>query len=52
MTSDPKRPFYRTGMVRTIGTKGILREELAEGASRTRAEDPLFAAWVELVVPR
>lgn len=33
-------------------TKGILREELAEGASRTRAEDPLFAAWVELVVPR
>jgi hypothetical protein len=27
-----------------------VREEQALGASRLRFEDPLFAAWVELVV--
>lgn len=33
-------------------TKGIAREEPALGESRLRVEDPLFAAWVALVVPR
>lgn len=35
-----------------LEAKGIIREEQALGASRLRFEDPLFAAWVELVVVR
>jgi len=35
-----------------LTSKGILREDPALAESRLRIEDPLFAAWVELVVPR
>jgi hypothetical protein len=34
-----------------LETKGIIREEQSFGAARLRLEDPLFGAWVELVVP-
>jgi len=33
-----------------LESKGVIREEQALGATRLRFEDPLFAAWVELVV--
>ena len=38
--------------LRALEAKSILREEHALGASRLRLEDPLFGAWVQLVVPR
>lgn len=34
-----------------LESKGIVREEQARGETRLRLEDPLFGAWVELVVP-
>lgn len=33
-----------------LTSKGMLREELSEGSSRLRLEDPFFGAWVELVI--
>lgn len=36
--------------VTLLENKGIIREEQAMGASRLRFEDPLFAAWIDLVV--
>jgi len=33
-----------------LQSKGVIREEQALGATGLRFEDPLFAAWVELVV--
>jgi uncharacterized protein len=38
--------------LKLLERKGILREEQGRGAVRLRLEDPLFAAWIELVVPR
>jgi hypothetical protein len=37
--------------LKLLETKGILREEQARGATRLRLEDPLFGAWIGLVVP-
>jgi hypothetical protein len=34
-----------------LESKGIVREEVLRGESRLRVEDPLFRAWVTLVVP-
>jgi hypothetical protein len=34
-----------------LESKGIVREEVLRGESRLRVEDPLFRAWVMLVVP-
>lgn len=38
--------------LKLLEAKGILREEQTRGVSRLRFEDPLFGAWIELVVPR
>jgi hypothetical protein len=35
-----------------LESKGIVREEQTRGETTLRLEDPLFGAWVELVVPR
>lgn len=37
--------------LRALEQKGIVREEQARGEGRLRLEDPLFGAWVQLVVP-
>lgn len=34
-----------------LESKGILRQDPARGDSTLRLEDPLFGAWVELVIP-
>jgi hypothetical protein len=36
--------------LKLLEAKGILREEQARGATQLRLEDPLFGAWIELVV--
>jgi uncharacterized protein len=38
--------------LRALEAKSIVREEQSRGTVRLRLEDPLFGAWVELVVPR
>lgn len=38
--------------LKLLEAKGILREEQARGTTRLRLEDPLFGAWIALVVPR
>jgi DNA-binding transcriptional ArsR family regulator len=38
--------------LKALEAKGIIREEQVRGAVKLRAEDPLFSAWIELVVPR
>ena len=38
--------------VEALRDKQIVREDQARGEARLRLEDPLFGAWVELVVPR
>jgi hypothetical protein len=38
--------------LRALESKSIVREEQSRGIVRLRLEDPLFGAWVELVVPR
>ncbi len=35
-----------------LEAKSIVREEQSLGTAGLRLEDPLFGAWVELVVPR
>jgi hypothetical protein len=37
--------------LRLLEVKGILREEQARGTTRLRFEDPLFSAWISLVIP-
>lgn len=37
--------------VRALEAKAIIREEQVRGEVRLRLEDPLFAVWIELVVP-
>jgi hypothetical protein len=34
-----------------LESKRIVREEVLRGESRLRVEDPLFRAWITLVVP-
>ncbi len=38
--------------LKALEAKAIVREEQSRGAVRLRLEDPLFGAWVQLVVPR
>jgi len=38
--------------LKALEAKAVVREEQSRGAVRLRLEDPLFGAWVELVVPR
>ena len=38
--------------LRALEAKAIVREEQSRGTVRLRLEDPLFGAWVDLVVPR
>jgi hypothetical protein len=38
--------------LRALEAKAVVREELSRATTRLRLEDPLFGAWVELVVPR
>jgi hypothetical protein len=44
-------PSMQKGL-KALEAKAIVREEQSRGATRLRLEDPLFSAWVELVVPR
>ena len=44
-------PTMQTAL-RALESKAIVREEQFRGTLRLRLEDPLFGAWVELVVPR
>lgn len=37
--------------LRSLESKGIVREEQARGTVRLRLEDPFFGAWIQLVVP-
>lgn len=38
--------------IESLREKQIVRDEQARGEVRLRLEDPLFGAWIELVVPR
>jgi DNA-binding transcriptional ArsR family regulator len=37
--------------LKLLEKKGVVREEQARGAVQLRLEDPLFGAWIKLVVP-
>jgi hypothetical protein len=38
--------------VSALEKRGIVREDQARGAARLRLEDPLFAKWISLVIPK
>lgn len=38
--------------IAALVSKGVLREEQGEGETRLRIEDPLFTAWIALVIPK
>lgn len=44
-------PTIQTAL-RALESKSVIREHQAHGKVEYRMEDPLFAAWIELVVPR
>jgi DNA-binding IclR family transcriptional regulator len=37
--------------LKLLETKGIIREDQSLGTVRLRLEDPLFGAWIALVIP-